>query len=141
LSKLAHASGADWRYLPCAMKKFFGFGSGTPPPPPPPPPLRPATPAPKATAPAKTPAAGAASIVGRWKEPSAAETTEFHADGTVTERSGGETIRGRYVLAGDNLKINLDGVADELSFIVTVKGDRMDMKEPDGRSTHYEKLN
>ncbi len=137
------------------MKKFFGFGSSTPPPPPPPgkPPSPPAAkpgPAPKPdaakpepprTQPAPTAAAPAPSIVGRWKDPSSGDITEFHADGSVTENvSGGEPIRGRYSLAGDKLKLNLDGVADELSFPVTVKAETLDMVDSDGHMTRYQRV-
>ncbi len=132
------------------MKNFFGFGSSTPPPPPPPlkppaPPARAATPAPvKPAAPAKEAEAAAPeapSIVGRWKEPGSSDTTEFHADGSVTEKTGtGETIRGRYSLSGKVLKINLDGVSDELSFPVAVGAKTLEMTDADGEIAHYERL-
>ena len=139
------------------MKKFFGFGSSTPPPPPPPskPPTPPAAkpgPAPKpdaAAAPSKAEppkiqpapaAAPAPSIIGRWKDPNSGDITEFHADGTVTENvSGSEPIRGRYSLAGDKLKLNLDGVADELSFPVTIKAETLDMIDTEGHMTRYQR--
>jgi hypothetical protein len=136
------------------MKKFFGFGSSTPPPPPPPakPPSPPAAkpgPAPKPDAtraePPKTQPAPAApppppSILGRWKDPNSGDITEFHADGSVTENaSGSEPIHGRYSLTGDTLKINLQGVPDELSFPVTIKADALDMVDPDGRLTRYQR--
>ncbi len=136
------------------MKKFFGFGSSTPPPPPPPakPPSPPAAkpgPAPKPDATAKpeppkpqpAPAAPPApSIVGRWKDPNSGDITEFHADGSVTENvSGGEPIRGRYSLAGDKLKLNLEGVPDELSFPVTIKAETLDMVDADGHMTRYQR--
>ncbi len=145
------------------MKKFFGFGSSTPPPPPPPskPPTPPAAkpgPAPKpdaaaapakpeapkpqpAPAPAAAPAAAPApSIVGRWKDPNSGDITEFHADGKVTENvSGSEPIRGRYSLTGGKLKLNLDGVPDELSFPVTIKADTLDMVDSEGHMTRYQR--
>ena len=148
------------------MKKFFGFGSSTPPPPPPPPkppgpPTKPAAPS-AATAPAKSPAPAepakpgahaekpapaapparpAASIVGRWKDPNSNDTTEFHADGSVTEKTGsGETIRGRYSLQDKQLKINLEGVPDELSFPVAIGPDKLEMTDPDGKITHYQRI-
>ena len=132
------------------MKKFFGFGSSTPPPPPPPsrppsPPSKPVTPAP-----AKTPSPAAAekpgtldkpSIVGRWKEPGSSDTTEFHADGSVTEKTGtGDTIRGRYSLRDKNLKLNLDGVPDELSFPVAIGANTLEMTDTEGKITHYERI-
>ncbi len=135
------------------MKKFFGFGSSTPPPPPPPskPPAPPPKPAPAAApAPAKatttTPADKAAapqtpSIIGRWKEPGSSDTTEFHADGTVTERTGsGETIRGRYSLRDKHLKLNLDVVPDELSFPVAVGAETLEMTDTEGKITLYERI-
>jgi hypothetical protein len=129
------------------MKKFFGFGSSTPPPPPPPsrPPSPPAKPAAAAPTPAKAespaPAATPApSIVGRWKEPNGNDTTEFHADGTVTERpASGETIRGRYSLEGGKLKINLQGVDDEIVFNATVRADALEMTDSEGNVTRYQK--
>ncbi len=140
------------------MKKFFGFGSSTPPPPPPPskPPAPPATkPAPvqKSEAPAPLPPAApapaastatpapAALIVGRWKDPNSGDVTEFHADGAVTENvAGGEPIRGRYSLTGSKLTINLTGVPDELSFPVAIKTDTLEMTDPEGHVTRYEKV-
>jgi len=131
------------------MKKFFGFGSSTPPPPPPPskPPAPPAKPAAAAAPPAaaKTPApaappAASASIVGKWKEPNGSDTTEFHADGTVTERpASGETIRGRYSFEGGKLKINLQGVADEIVFQATVTADALETTDSEGQVTRYRK--
>ncbi len=124
------------------MKKLFGFGSSTPPPPavptrPPAPPAK-HTPTPK-PAPAKAEAAlvDGRSIVGRWKEPGGSDTTEFHADGSVTERSGGETIRGKYVLVGSNLKINLEGVTEALTFSATIDHDTLEMIDGDGQATKY----
>ena len=130
------------------MKKFFGFGSSTPPPPPPPskppaPPAKPAAPGPARPAPVaeKPAAAGAPSIVGRWQEPGSADTTEFHADGSVTEKTGsGETIRGRYSLRDKHLKLNLDGVPDELSFPVAIGSDTLEMTDADGKITHYQRI-
>ena len=136
------------------MKKFFGFGSSTPPPPPPPsrPPSPPAAkpgPAPKPdaakpeppkTQPAPAAAPPAPSIVGRWKDPNSGDITEFHADGSVTENvSGGEPIRGRYSLTGDKLKLNLNGVPDELVFPVTIKAETLDMVDSDGQLTRYQR--
>ena len=53
--------------------------------------------------------------------------------------SGGEPIRGRYSLTGGQLKLNLDSVADELSFPVTVKADVLDMVDSDGHMTRYQR--
>ena len=53
--------------------------------------------------------------------------------------SGGEPIRGRYSLAGGTLKLNLDGVPDELSFPVTIKADALDMVDADGHMTRYQR--
>lgn len=53
--------------------------------------------------------------------------------------SGGEPIRGRYSLAGGKLKLNLEGVADELSFPVTIKAETLDMVDPDGHMTRYQR--
>ncbi len=137
------------------MKKFFGFGSSTPPPPPPPPAKPPTPPAakpgpapkpdatrpePPKTQPAPVAAPPAPSIVGRWKDPTSGDITEFHADGAVTENvSGSEPIRGRYSLKDGKLKINLDGIADELSFPVTIKAETLDMVDPDGHMTRYQR--
>lgn len=63
--------------------------------------------------------------------------TEFHADGTVTEKTGGETIRGRYSLKDKQLKINLVGVPDELSFPVAIAADTLEMTDADGVVTLY----
>lgn len=81
------------------------------------------------------------SLVGRWKEPQGKDTTEFHTDGTVTEKPAtGENIRGRYALDGSKLKIKLDGVPDELSFSAVVRGDTLEMTGPDGEATRYERV-
>ena len=107
--------------------KFFSKGSSTPPPPPAPG-VKPATPA--------TPA-----IVGRWKDPKESDTTEFHADGRVTEKpSSGETIRGRYTLDGTKLKIRLDGVPNELSFTAAIKDNKLEMTGPDGQMSRYDRV-
>ena len=111
------------------MRKFFGLGNSTPPTPP-----LPTKPPAAPSAPAK------ASIVGRWKEPKGSDVTEFHNDRTVTEKpASGPSIHGRYSLDGSKLKINLDGVADELVFTVAVKGDALEMTGPDGQTTRYER--
>ena len=117
------------------MKKFFGFGS-TPPPP--------LSKAPLAGNP--TPAqATEPSLVGRWKDADGSsdgsESTEFHADGTVTERiTGGETIRGRYSMGGQKLTLNLEGVAAPLSFTVAIKDGTLEMTDPDGQKASYRRL-
>ena len=53
--------------------------------------------------------------------------------------SGGEPIRGRYSLSGEKLKLNLDGVPDELSFPVTVRAETLDMVDGDGQMTRYQR--
>jgi hypothetical protein len=133
------------------MKKFFGFGSSNPAPPAPPS----KTPEPPPAKPASTPlgsksepSAGpkregteSPSIVGRWKEPNGKETTEFHTDGTVTERTAtGENIRGRYSLRDKQLKVNLDGVPNELSFPVAIGPKTLEMTDTDGKVTLYERM-
>jgi hypothetical protein len=56
----------------------------------------------------------------------------------VTERpASGETIRGRYSLADGKLKINLQGVADEIVFTVAVSANALEMSDADGQITHY----
>lgn len=97
---------------------------------------------PSATQAAKPAAAAAApSIVGRWREPGSRDTTEFHADGSVTEKTGtGETIRGRYSVRDKQLKIDLEGVADQLSFPVAIGADKLEMTDADGKITHYERI-
>ena len=80
-------------------------------------------------------------MIGRWREPQGKDTTEFHADGAVTEKPAtGENIRGRYSLDGSKLKIHLDGVPGALSFSAVVKGDSLEMTGPDGQTTRYEKV-
>lgn len=132
------------------MKKFFGFGSSTPPPPAPP--AKPPTLAPKpapaaafpkpATSTAASVTAPAPSLVGRWKDSAGGQdTTEFHADGSVTEKgASGETIRGRYVFAGGKLKINLEGVLDELSFTGSVGAETLELADKDGQITLYRRI-
>ena len=76
--------------------------------------------------------------MGRWKEPNGSDTTEFHADGSVTERpASGETIRGRYSLAGGKLTIKLDGVPEEIVFTAAVSADALETSDADGNVTHY----
>jgi uncharacterized protein DUF5640 len=80
-------------------------------------------------------------IVGRWKEPQGSDTTEFHADGSVTERPAtGETIRGRYSLDGGKLTIKLDGVAEEIVFTATVTNDSLETKDADQQVTRYRRV-
>lgn len=117
------------------MKKFFGFGSSTPPPPPFPgkPPAPPAKRTP--------PAAPVPAIVGHWQEPGTSDTTEFRADGTVIERTGtGETIRGRYSLRNKQLKLDLDGVADDLSLPVAVGAETLEITDSEGKVTLYQRI-
>lgn len=58
----------------------------------------------------------------------------------MTERlASGETIRGRYSFADSKLKINLEGLADELAFSAVVKPDALEMTDPDGQKTHYQR--
>jgi len=83
--------------------------------------------------------------VGRWKDADGSsdgsESTEFHADGTVTERlTGGETIRGRYSIGGQKLTINLEGVPTPLSFTVAIKGETLEMTDQDGQKASYRRL-
>lgn len=93
------------------------------------------------TAAAKSSASEASSIVGRWKEPGSNDTTEFDADGSVTEKTGtGETIRGRYSLRDKHLKLNLEGVPDELSFPVAIGADTLEMTDTEGKITHYQRI-
>jgi hypothetical protein len=126
--------------------KFFGFGSSTPPPPPPParppaPPVGKQPPGKPAAAPTRENSTAGADIVGKWREPGGSDTTEFRADGTVLETpANGPAIRGRYAIDGVKLKIRLDGVPDELSFAASVKGDKLEMKDPDGQVTHYQRI-
>ena len=106
--------------------KFFSKGSSTPPPPP---------------APAVKPAVSTPSIVGRWKDPKESDTTEFHADGRVTEKpASGEIIRGRYTMEGTKLKIRLDGVPNELSFTAAIKDNKLEMTGPDGQMSRYDRV-
>jgi Family of unknown function (DUF5640) len=120
------------------MKKFFGFGSSTPAPPPPP--SRPPAP-PTAKPGAPKSATTVPAIVGRWKEPSGSDTTEFHADGTVVEKpASGETIRGRYQLEGAKLTIKLERVLEPLVFTATIKNDALEMKDPEGQVTQYRRV-
>jgi hypothetical protein len=93
-------------------------------------------------APAPAPVAPPPSLVGRWRSASGSgdgsESTEFHADGTVTERvTGGEAIRGRYLLAGDRLTITLEGMDEPLSFTVAVMADSLEMTDADGDKSVY----
>jgi hypothetical protein len=121
------------------MMKFFGFGSSTPPPPPPP--SRPPSPPGGKTPSKPAPTAKAPTIVGQWKEPSGNDVTEFRADGTLFEKpASGETIRGRYALEGSKLKVNLEGVAEELSFTAVLKVDELEMTDSDGQVTRYRRV-
>ena len=80
-------------------------------------------------------------IVGRWKERDGSDITEFHSDGTVTEKpASGETIRGKYSMEGGRLKIKLARVADELIFPVSIKADTLEMTDPEGQVTHYRRM-
>jgi len=119
------------------MKKLFGFGSNTPSPPPPPS-RPPAPPLGKSAPPAVKPAA---SIVCRWKDPAGSDITEFGSDGTVIERpASGDTIRGRYALDGSKLKIKLEGAAEELVFPVKIATDTLQMTDPEGQVTSYQRI-
>lgn len=59
----------------------------------------------------------------------------------MTEKTGsGETIRGRYSLQEKKLKINLEGVPDELSFPVAIGAETLEMTDPEGKITHYQRV-
>ncbi|MDQ6655198.1 MAG: hypothetical protein M3Y80_05225, partial [Verrucomicrobiota bacterium] len=69
------------------------------------------------------------------------ESTEFHSDGSVTERlTGDETIRGRYVFTGEKLTINLAGMDEPLAFTATVKQDALEMTDASGQRSTYRRL-
>jgi hypothetical protein len=80
-------------------------------------------------------------VVGQWREPSANDTTEFHADGTLIERpANGEAIAGRYALRGDQLSVRLEGMDEDLTFTVAIGADRLEMRYPDGQVTTYQRV-
>ncbi len=111
------------------MRKFFGLGSSSTPPPPAPNPPAAATPKPTQN-----------SLVGSWKEPKGTDTTEFLADGTVIERPAtGEGIRGRYTLEGSKLKIRLQGMTEDIFFTALLHGNTLELTDPDGVKTSYER--
>lgn len=59
----------------------------------------------------------------------------------MTEKtSSGETIRGRYSLQGKQLKINLEGVPNELSFPVAIAADTLEMSDSEGNVTLYQRV-
>ena len=57
----------------------------------------------------------------------------------IEKPASGETIRGRYSLEGTKLKIKLEGLSDELSFTALIKTDSLEMTDPDGQVTRYQK--
>ena len=80
-------------------------------------------------------------IVGLWQEPTAQDTTEFRADGTVVERpAGGQPIEGRYTLRGEDLTVKLDGMEEELSFSVKLNENALEMRHSDGQMTSYRRV-
>jgi hypothetical protein len=127
--------------------KFFRFVSAALPPPPRPPRRPPAPPLAKSR-PARpvllrrsANSSNGTTIVGQWREPDATDTTEFRADGTVIEHTAaGDGIRGRYSLANDKLTVQLDGVAEELSFSVAFGPDSLEMTHADGQVTRYRRV-
>lgn len=79
--------------------------------------------------------------MGRWKEPNGSDTTEFRADGTLIENPAeGETIHGRYSLDGRNLKVQLEGMAEDLSFTVVIRSDVLEMTDAEGSTTKYDRV-
>ncbi len=64
--------------------------------------------------------------------------TEFRPDGTLVEKpASGETIRGRYSCDGSKLKVQLDGIPEELSFTIAIKNDTLKMTDAEGQVTKY----
>ncbi len=67
--------------------------------------------------------------------------TEFYEDGKVVENvASGEPIHGRYSLNGETLKINIEGVAEELSFSAALKQDTLEMRDSDGQVSRYRRV-
>jgi hypothetical protein len=67
--------------------------------------------------------------------------TEFRQDGTLVEKaSSGETIRGKYWLDASQLKVRLDGVPEELAFTVVIKDDLLEMRDSEGSTTKYHRI-
>ena len=76
--------------------------------------------------------------MGRWHEPNGSDITEFKADGNLLENpANADPIRGRYTLRGAELKVELEGVNDPLSFTVAIKGDLLEMTDAEGHKTQY----
>lgn len=129
------------------LKKIFAFVPCTPPPPAPP--LRPPAPpillrASRARVPSALPPpvlARRPEIVGKWKEPRGNDRTEFCADGSVIEcAAGGEAIHGRYSLQGKNLRVQLEGVPEELFFTIALQEDALEMIDGDGSVSRYQRV-
>lgn len=101
---------------------------------------------PAASTPSKAPPADPKkAIIGRWQEPGSTETTEFRADGKVTEKlADGGTISGKYSFSdGARVKMKFDGAMaslGELSFPVKISGDTLEMTGPDGKAARYQRV-
>ena len=67
--------------------------------------------------------------------------TEFKPDGTLLENpADGAPIRGRYSLQGGSLKVQLDGMAEELAFTVRIKSDQLELTNGEGHTTPYTRV-
>lgn len=83
-------------------------------------------------------------IVGKWADADGAENIEYKADGTFTEKVGGEVIKGKYSFPdATHIKVEFDGPMSAMGAVVSVvaiKGDTMDVTGPDGQMVlHYQR--
>ena len=72
-------------------------------------------------------------IVGKWADADGAESVEYKADGTFVEKTGGETIKGKFSFPdAAHIKVEFEGPMAAMGAVtsaVTLKGDTLDVTD------------
>ena len=81
-------------------------------------------------------------IVGKWQEIGGTNARmEFFQDGNVTIVAGGRQLAGKYeFLDNKRLKIDYGANVGAMIFEVSINGDQMVLKEPNGEVSTFKKV-
>jgi hypothetical protein len=82
-------------------------------------------------------------LVGKWQEKGDPSITEFRADGTFSIHLG-EALTGKYQsVDSEHIKLTFDGVAGKVVGVSTwkavVQGDTLDLTDPDGNKSQFQR--
>jgi hypothetical protein len=83
-------------------------------------------------------------LVGKWQEQGDPSVTEFRADGTFVIHLG-EKLTGKYKSAGkEHIKLSFDGVVGkvvgESTWKTVVQGDNLELTDPDGNKSRFQRV-